>query len=147
MIALNLPPYEYKLKKADGKLFIFDVIRKKYIYLSPEEWVRQHFVNYLVSEMRYPRSLITVEDGLQYNQRRKRTDIVVFDRDGRPWMVVECKAPVVELSEKSVFQASVYNSTLKAPFIAITNGLLHVFARIDWETRETTWLDQLPQYE
>ena len=146
MIALNLPPFEYKLKKADGKLFIFDVIRKKYTYLNPEEWVRQHFINYLIHELKYPRSLISVEDGLQYNQRLKRTDIVVFGRDGKPWMVVECKAPAVQLSEKSVFQASVYNSTLKAPFVTITNGLVHLFARIDWDKQETAWLENPPVY-
>ena len=147
MMSLNLPPFDYKLKKADGKLFIFDVIRKKYTYLNPEEWVRQHFINYLISELKYPRSLITVEDGLQYNQRLKRTDIVVFDRNGKPWMIVECKAPMIALSERTIFQASVYNSTLRAPFITITNGLLHLYVRVDWESRETTWLETMPGYQ
>ena len=107
----------------------------------------QHFINYLISELKYPRSLITVEDGLQYNQRLKRTDIVVFDRNGKPWMIVECKAPMIALSERTIFQASVYNSTLRAPFITITNGLLHLYARVDWESRETTWLETMPGYQ
>jgi hypothetical protein len=146
MIALNLPPFEYKLKKADGKLFIFDVIRKKYTYLSPEEWVRQHFVHYIINEMKYPRSLITVEEGLSYNQRLKRSDIVIFNRQGTPWMVIECKAPTVLLSPETLFQASVYNVSLKAQYITITNGMSHLFAQVDYENSRTTWLDNLPVY-
>ena len=146
MIALNLPPFEYKLKKADGKLFIFDVIRKKYTYLSPEEWVRQHFVHFIINEMKYPRSLINVEEGLTYNQRLKRSDIVIFDRQGTPWMVIECKAPTVSLSEETLFQASVYNVSLKARFITITNGMSHLFAQVDYENNRTVWLKKLPTY-
>ena len=146
MMSLNLPPYDYKLKKADGKLFIFDVIRKKYTYLSPEEWVRQHFVNYLINEMKYPRSLITVEEGLSYNQRLKRTDIVIFSRKGTPWMIIECKAPSVSLSEHTLFQASVYNVTLRAEYITITNGISHLFAQVDYQNNKTIWLEALPPY-
>jgi len=146
MTALNLPPFEYKLKKADGKLFIFDVIRKKYTYLSPEEWVRQHFVHYLIGEMKYPRSLITVEEGLSYNQRLKRSDIVIFSRKGTPWMIIECKAPSVLLSEHTLFQASVYNVTLRAEYITITNGLSHLYAQVDYQNNKTIWLEALPPY-
>lgn len=146
MITLNLPPFEYKLKKADGKLFIFDVIRKKYTYLSPEEWVRQHFVHYIINEMKYPRSLITVEEGLSYNQRLKRSDIVIFDRQGTPWMVIECKAPTISLSEETLFQASVYNVSLKARYITITNGMSHLSAQVDYENNRTVWLEKLPTY-
>ena len=101
MHQLNLPSFDYKLKKADGKVWIFDVIRKKYIVLTPEEWVRQHFIHYLLHELKYPRSLVKIEGGLSYNTLSKRSDIVVFDRDGRPWMLVECKSPEFKLSEKS----------------------------------------------
>jgi hypothetical protein len=146
MISLNLPPFEYKLKKAEGKLWIFDVIRKKYIVLIPEEWVRQHFVHYLIVDMKYPRSLIRVEGGLQFNQLQKRTDIVIFDRNGKPWMIVECKSPDVPVNEKTIFQASVYNSTLRAKYITVTNGLIHLFARTDWDQNTTTWLETMPEY-
>src|SRR5690606_32582259 len=132
MVSLNLPPFEYKIRKAEGKLWIFDVIRKKYIVLVPEEWVRQHFVNYLLTNG-YPRSLIRIEGGLQYSQRLKRSDIVVYSRDGAPWMIVECKAPDIKLSENSVFQASVYNATLRARYLAVSNGLTRLYAEIDWE--------------
>ncbi len=146
MISLNLPPFEYKLKKAEGKLWIFDIIRKKYIVLIPEEWVRQHFVHLLIAHKKYPRSLIRVEGGLQYNRLQKRSDILVYDRSGAPWMLIECKAPEVRLSEKSVFQASVYNATLRARFVVVSNGLMHLYAKIDWETGTTDWINDLPEY-
>ena len=84
MYQLNLPTFDYKLKKADGKVWIFDVIRKKYIVLTPEEWVRQHFIHYLINDFKYPRSLVKIEGGLTYNQLQKRSDITVFDREGKP---------------------------------------------------------------
>lgn len=146
MISLNLPPFDYKLKKAEGKLWIFDVIRKKYIVLIPEEWVRQHFLNLLIQHKKYPRSLIRVEGGLQYNSLQKRSDILVFSREGSPWMVIECKAPEVRLSEKSIFQASVYNATLRAEYVVVSNGLTHLYARIDWEKGTTSWIEDLPVY-
>jgi type I site-specific restriction endonuclease len=146
MYKLNLPQFDYKLKKADGKVWIFDGIRKKYILLTPEEWVRQHFVHYLVAEKKYPRSLIKVEGGLVYNQLQKRTDIVVFDRRGRPWMIVECKAPESHVSAATLSQASVYNTTLRAEFICVTNGLLHLCAHISWGDRRTTLLRDTPPF-
>jgi hypothetical protein len=146
MYRLNLPQFEYKLKKADGKVWIFDGIRKKFIVLTPEEWVRQHFVNYLIAEKKYPRSLIRVEGGLVYNQLAKRTDIVVFDRQGKPWMVVECKSPALQVSPATLSQASVYNATLQAQFLAVSNGLTHLCARIDWQERSTTLLEDTPPF-
>lgn len=146
MIPLNLPPFEHKVKKAEGKLWIFDVIRKKYVALIPEEWVRQHFLHYLIAQRNYPRSLIRIEGGLTYNQLQKRTDIVVFDRSGKPWMVIECKSPDVPVSEKTLFQASTYNATLRAKYISVTNGITHLFAGIDWENRTTSWLKELPPF-
>ena len=95
MIKLNLPDFDYKLKKAEGKVWIFDVIRKKYLVLTPEEWVRQHVVHFLITHKKYPKALIKLEGGLNYNQLQKRSDIVVFDREGKPWMIMECKAPAI----------------------------------------------------
>ena len=146
MYKLNLPQYDYKLRKADGKVWIFDGIRKKFIVLTPEEWVRQHFIHYLIAERKYPRGLIKVEGGLLYNQLQKRTDIVVFDRVGKPWMIVECKSPDMPISEATLSQASVYNATLKAEFICVTNGLLHLCAHIDWDARNTLLLEDLPPF-
>lgn len=125
MQPLNLPSYDYKVTKKEGKLFIFDEVRKRYVSLTPEEWVRQHLIHYLMDELKYPRSLVSVENGLRYNTLRKRSDIIVFDRRGDPWMVIECKASTVPLNEGVARQVSVYNQTLKAKYAAITNGLVH----------------------
>ncbi len=147
MVPLNLPPFEHRIKKAEGKLWIFDVIRKKYVALIPEEWVRQHFIHFLISSLGYPKALIRVEGGLSYNQLSKRSDIVVYDRQGAPWMIVECKSPDVPVSESTVFQVSTYNATLKAKYITVTNGLRHLVALTDWKAGETEWLKAMPSFE
>jgi hypothetical protein len=147
MTALNLPPFEHKLKKAEGKFWIFDVLRKKYMVLTPEEWVRQHFVHYLMTELKYPRSLIKVEGGLSYNQLQKRSDIVVFDRAGKPWMLIECKSPDETVGDNTLRQASVYNKTLGANYLVVTNGLKHLCYRIHWTESRTEALSVLPAFE
>jgi hypothetical protein len=146
MFKLNLPPFDYKLQKADGKVWIFDVIRKKYIVLTPEEWVRQHFINYLITDLKYPRALLKIEGGLMYNQLQKRSDIVVFDREGNPWMIIECKSPSLHLSENTLQQAAAYNASLKAKYLTITNGLVHFCSSINWTERKTVLLDALPPF-
>jgi hypothetical protein len=146
MVKLNLPDFEYVLKKEEGKLLILDSIRKKYLVLTPEEWVRQHFVNYLIQTLQYPRSLIRIEGGLQFNRLQKRSDIVVFDREGKPWMVIECKAPDVAMSQQTLRQASVYNHSLKAQYLVITNGLQHICCATDWQANTTTVLNDMPAY-
>ncbi len=146
MVDLNLPPFEYNLKKAEGKVWIFDVIRKKYVVLTPEEWVRQHFLHYMTGTLKYPRSLIRVETGLTYNQLQKRSDIVVFDREGKPWMIVECKAPDFKLSQKVVEQVATYNTSHRAAYITVTNGFTHLCVSTDWREGTTRLLDQMPAY-
>lgn len=146
MQSLNLPSFEYRLKKAGGKVWIFDGIRKKFVVLTPEEWVRQHFVNYLISELKYPRALLKVEGGLAYNELARRSDIVIFDREGKPWMLVECKAPETRLSEETLRQASAYNTTLRARYLTVTNGKTHYCTMTDWENRTTRSLSQLPEF-
>jgi len=146
MYKLNLPEFDLRLKKAEGKVWIFDVIRKKYLVLTPEEWVRQHFVNYLLSERKIPRSLIRIEGGLVYNAMQKRSDIVAYDRNGAPWLIVECKSPAIAVSLAALEQAALYNTTLRAPYICITNGLTHICAHIQWDERRTTQLEEIPVY-
>ena len=146
MTTLNLPSFEYKIKNAEGKLWIFDIIRKKYIVLLPEEWVRQHFIHYLIISGNYPKSLIRIEGGLKFNHLQKRSDIVVFNREGNPWMIVECKSPDISITERTLFQASVYNTSLRARYIAVTNGLKHYYAEVDWEKGITNNLNSLPEY-
>jgi hypothetical protein len=146
MYALNLPTFEYKLKKADGKVLIFDVIRKKFVVLTPEEWVRQHFVNYVTQHLQYPKSLIKIEGGLTFNQLQKRSDILVFDRDARPWMIIECKAPTLKLSKETLHQAAAYNSKLKAKYLTISNGMISLCSRTDWDENRTVLLESMPAF-
>jgi hypothetical protein len=147
MQKLNLPEFAYTVKKAEGKVWIFDVIRKKYLVLTPEEWVRQHFIHYMISDLYYPRSLIKVEGGLTYNQLAKRSDIVVFDRLGAPWMLVECKSPDLKINESVLRQASAYNHTLRAKYLTVTNGLTHYCSQINWTENKIDLLTELPAYD
>jgi predicted type IV restriction endonuclease len=146
MIALNLPEFEVNLKKSEGKIWIFDGIRKKFVVLTPEEWVRQHLIQYFITHLRYPRTLIQVERGLQYNQLKKRSDFVVFDRDGKPWMLVECKSPEIQLDQKSVDQAAMYNVDIKAKYVAVSNGLKHVCYEAAGTVGEIALLKDFPEY-
>ncbi len=126
MIPLNLPTFDYKLTRIEGKPYIFDPIRRKYVAISPEEWVRQHVLNWLMVVHQYPKSLIKSESGLQVNRLSKRTDIVVYDRAAKPFLLVECKAPHILLSDDTFGQAANYNKSLNAPFILLSNGLEHL---------------------
>ncbi|AWW00836.1 type I restriction enzyme HsdR N-terminal domain-containing protein [Arcticibacterium luteifluviistationis] len=123
MTNLNLPPINCKITEIEGKNQIFDIIRKKNIVLTPEEWVRQHVVHLLIHQLGFSKSLIKVEGGLSYHGMAKRSDIVVFDQQAKPYLLIECKAPEVKLDRKTISQASIYNKTLDAPFVAISNGL------------------------
>jgi hypothetical protein len=147
MYKLNLPEFDCKIKKEDGKVWIFDVIRKKFIVLTPEEWVRQHFISYLITELQYPKSLIKVEGGLTYNQLKKRSDIVVFNREGKPWMIIECKSPELKVSALTLQQASVYNVSLKAKYLTVTNGMVHLCSSINWLEGKTSSLPSLPIFD
>lgn len=146
MLALNLPPFDVKLKKSEGKVWIFDVIRKKYVVLLPEEWVRQHVVHYFIHHLNYPKALIKIEQGLKYNQLQKRSDILVFDRSGNPWMIVECKSPEIQLSQQSVQQVAVYNADIKAKYVAVTNGLKHICYEASSDVNNIVMLKDFPQY-
>lgn len=146
MVKLNLPAYDVGLKKEQDKILIFDLLRKRYVVLTPEEWVRQHFIHYLINHLKYPKALIKVEGGLVFNTLQKRSDIVVFSREGNPWMMIECKAPELKLSKRTIRQASIYNHSLKAKYIVITNGLSHICCEINWDNSETVVLDSMPQY-
>lgn len=131
MEILSLPPFDYQVKKEAGKYWIFDIIRRRYLLLTPEEWVRQHVVHFLIEHRHYPTSLVAVEREISVCGRRQRFDIVCFDRAMVPYLVVECKAPSVELTAAVFDQAFRYNLTLGARYVAVTNGLTHRSVRID----------------
>jgi hypothetical protein len=124
---LNLPVIAPQLTREGEKVFVFDVLRKKNILLTPEEWVRQHWIHFLITSKGFPKGLLTSERGLTYNGLQKRTDLLVFDRQGHPYFLIECKSPEIEINQKVLSQAIAYNQTLKCPFIALSNGKKHVF--------------------
>lgn len=144
---LSLPPYSFNVSGLPGKETIFDRIRKKHVRLTPEEWVRQHFVMYLVNHGKYPAGLIGVEVAFKMNGLKKRADIVVHDRTGRPLLIVECKAPEVNLDEKVFDQVVVYNMQFTVPFVVLTNGIVNYACRIDSVNRKYDILDYIPSYE
>ena len=146
MLKLNLPEFEVSLKKSEGKVWIFDGIRKKYLVLTPEEWVRQHLINYFINHLKYPKSLISIERGLHYNQLQKRSDIVVFDRNGKPWMIIECKSPDTSLDQKSVMQVAAYNADTKAKYVSISNGLKHICYEAASDPKDVVLLQNFPEF-
>lgn len=143
---LNLPPYPFRITLKDEQHFIFDEVRKKHLVLTPEEWVRQHFIHYLIKEKKFPRSLIQIEGGLSLNNLQKRTDIVIFNTSGERIMVIECKAPSVKISQNVFDQASRYNSVHKAKWLVVTNGLKHCYAQIDHIASSFLFFEELPEY-
>ena len=147
MVQLNIPPFDYKIKEIKGKICIFDIIRKKYLVLTPEEWVRQHFIQYLIGQKKFPKTLIQIEGGLQLNQLQKRTDIVIFDHSGSRIMVIECKAPGIKITQKVFDQASRYNSIHKTNWLVVTNGLQHCYAEIDHVNSSFAFVQELPFYK
>ena len=140
MQALDLPPFEAKLtQSATNQPLIWDILRRKHVVLTPEEWVRQHVVHYLINNLGYPR-------GLRYNQRRKRTDLLALDPAGQPLLLVECKAPSVAITQEVARQATTYNQTIGAPLLLLTNGLVHYCWRVDFATRTNQRLAEIPPF-
>jgi len=146
MQKLNLPNYTFKLKSNENKTFIFDNLRKKDVVLTPEEWVRQHFVQFLIKEKNYPISLIAIEKQLIINNLKKRTDIVIFSSDGTPNIIVECKAPKIKIAQDTFDQIARYNLKLNANYLVVTNGLQHYFCKLDKEKETYIFLKDIPSY-
>lgn len=146
MLTLNLPPFAHQVIRKEDKLYIFDVLRKKYVFLTPEEWVRQHFIHFLLNQHGYPRALMKVEGGLSYHGLARRTDLVVYDRAGNPFAVVECKDIGVPLTQEVFDQAAGYNQVLKAPYLILVNGLEYQCFRIDPPTGSCRVLEDIPPW-
>ena len=143
MLKLNFPSFEFRLKNRNNKSYIFDIIRKKFILLSPEEWVRQHVINYLINH-RVSKNHINVERKIVINKLTKRFDVVVFKRDGSVKLLVECKAPNIKIDQKVFDQISIYNKSLNAEFMMITNGLVHFFFKINNSTKTYNFIKEFP---
>ncbi len=146
MIQLNLPHFEFKIKKEEEKLLILDTQRKKFVKLTPEEWVRQNFIHYLMSEKNYPAALIAIEKELKINGMRKRCDAVVYNLDAEPIMIIEFKAPEVNINQKVFDQVAVYNTKLKVEYLIVSNGLQHYSCRINLENAKYDFFVDVPTY-
>ncbi|MCL9805245.1 type I restriction enzyme HsdR N-terminal domain-containing protein [Flavobacterium amniphilum] len=146
MQQLNFPAYSFRFKNSENKVSIFDEIRKKFVVLTPEEWVRQHVVRYLLEEKKYSKSYINVEKMISINGLTKRYDIVVFNPDGSIFVLIECKAPEVNITQNVFDQIARYNMVLNANYLMVTNGLNHYFCQMDFEKEQYNFLRDLPEF-
>ena len=146
MQKLNFPTYSFRFKNSENKVSIFDEIRKKFILLTPEEWVRQHVVQFLLQDKKYPKSYINVEKLIKINDLSKRYDDVVFQPNGEIFLLIECKAAEVSISQQTFDQIARYNLVLKAKYLMVTNGLNHYFCQMDFENEKYVFLKELPEY-
>jgi hypothetical protein len=146
MELLNIPPVDFRIKHMDDKVLIYDVFRKAYVVLTPEEWVRQHFLSWLVCEFSYPAGLIAVEVALKYNRMTKRADAVVYDKNLQPLMLIECKAPGVKITQRTFEQAARYNYVFKTPYLAFSNGMEHFCCRFNAQEEKLCFLETVPHY-
>jgi hypothetical protein len=147
MKALNLPTFTYKIQASKTGYQIFDVVRKKYVRLTAEEWVRQHFLHYLIDHLAYPQALIRLEQGVQYNRLWHRPDIIVYDRLAKPLMLVECKAPSIDLTKDTWGQVARYNAHCNAQLLVITNGINHFCWQLDYAQGRHTMLQEIPCFD
>ncbi|HAQ19505.1 MAG TPA: restriction endonuclease subunit R [Prolixibacteraceae bacterium] len=146
MQKLNLPEYSFRIKNKEEKSLIFDSLRKKFVRLTPEEWVRQNFVQFLVQEKNYPVSLIAIEAGVKVNNNPQRADMILFDRSGNPVLVAEFKAPEVKISQQSFDQIVRYNMQLKVKFLIVSNGMEHFCCRISYVDNSYTFSPEIPDF-
>lgn len=146
-LPLNMPHYPFKLIRDGERLLIYDELRKKNLILSPEEWVRQHWIQYLVLEKNFPKSLIQAEGGLMLNSLSKRTDLVAFNRLGNRILIAEFKAPHIKISQNTFDQIARYNIVHKVPYLLVSNGLQHYYCFVDFKTTQYQFLADLPDFE
>ncbi|QUB70838.1 type I restriction enzyme HsdR N-terminal domain-containing protein [Prevotella multiformis] len=147
MMRLNLPPYPARVKEADGRRQIFDILRRKYVALTPEEWVRQHFIHYLIGYKGYPAALLANEVPLQVGEKRVRADSVLYDRQLRPRLIIEYKAPTIALTQKVFDQITVYNLLLHVDYLIVSNGLETYICKMDYTNHTYRFLEMIPDYK
>jgi len=146
MQKLNFPEYSFRFKNSENKVLIFDEIRKKFVVLTPEEWVRQHVIKFLLQEKKYSKSYINVEKNIKINGLSKRYDVVVFNPDGSIFLLVECKAPEVSITQNVFDQIARYNLKLNAQHLMVTNGLNNYFCQMDFLNEKYIFLKELPNH-
>lgn len=147
MFELNLPSFDANIKKVNGKLSVFDRLRRRFVALTPEEWVRQHFINYLISERNYPETLIANEIQIDLNKQKKRCDSVVFNRDMKPLLIVEYKAPDIKITQEVFNQIANYNIVLRVNYLIVSNGIEHYCCYVDYEKQTFSYLPEIPNFE
>ncbi|MBQ9559388.1 MAG: type I restriction enzyme HsdR N-terminal domain-containing protein [Bacteroidaceae bacterium] len=147
MQALNLPPADLSLTQRDHHDYVFDILRRRYIRLTPEEWVRQHFVHFLIHCKGYPQGMLANEVSLSLNQTSKRCDTVLYALDAQPRMIIEYKAPHIELTQRVFDQISRYNIVLHVPYLIVSNGLRHYCCQVDYAQNSYRFLQEIPRYE
>lgn len=147
MLSLNLPEFDAKIVFDGKKKQIFDVVRQRYVALTPEEWVRQHFVHFLIEHKGYPRPLLANEVQIKLNRTKKRCDTVLYRKDLRPQMIVEYKAPDVEITQEVFNQISQYNMALHVDYLIVSNGIAHYCCRMDYDKQNYTFLTNIPEYK
>ena len=147
MFRLNLPQYEIKIGEKDGKRTIFDFLRRKYVALTPEEWVRQHFTHYLADHKGYPKGLMGNEVELQVGEKRLRCDTILYNKQGQPQMIIEYKAPTIQLQQKTFDQISAYNLLLHVDYLLVSNGLEHYCCKMDYDSQKYLFLKDIPDYQ
>ena len=147
MFRLNLPPYPIKIQEKGEKRQIFDFLRRKWVALTPEEWVRQHFTHFLVEHKNYPQALLANEVELRIGEKRLRCDTLLYNKELRPRMIIEYKAPTIQIQQKTFDQISVYNLLLKVDYLVVSNGLCHYCCKMDYEHQSYQFLKDIPDYE
>lgn len=146
IVPLNLPKANLKLKRKNNRIFVRCLVRQKELVLTPEEWVRQHVINFLQQKVNVPLQMIAAEMQIKVNELERRCDLVIYSKDGNPLLIVECKAPEISIDEKVLFQIAQYNRQLQVPYFMMTNGIEHYFTKINYTTGELHYLEQLPDY-
>lgn len=147
MIPLNLPSYAIKIRKEDDHEQILDVLRRKYVALTPEEWVRQHFIHYLIEHKHYPATLLANEVKLQVGDKVLRADSVLYSTSLQPRMIIEYKAPHISITQKTFDQISTYNLLLHADYLVVSNGIRHYICKMDYEQQKYVFLEDIPEYK
>ncbi|MDY4556349.1 MAG: type I restriction enzyme HsdR N-terminal domain-containing protein [Prevotella sp.] len=147
MYELNLPKYGIKIKNDKGHQSIFDALRRKYVALTPEEWVRQHFVHFLIEHKGYPKALMANEIQLAIGNKKLRCDSVLYDRTLKPRMIIEYKAPTVSITQKVFDQITIYNMLLHVDYLVVSNGIKHYCCRMDYANQKYLFLEDIPDYQ
>ena len=147
MLKLNLPTYPFKFMNENGQISIYDTVRKKFVALTPEEWVRQHFIQYLIQQKGYPPSLMHIEKTLSYNQLQKRCDLVIYNKKGLPVIIIEFKSPQISITQEVFNQIAIYNAELKVNFLIVSNGLTHYCCKMNSELLSFEFIEKIPLFK